>query len=211
MFTGLIEEIGIIDSIKIYGNARKITIRSKFINSDIKIDDSIAIDGVCLTVIDFGNDFFVVEVVEETTSKTNLKNLRVGSKVNLERASRFGDRIGGHIVQGHIDCIGTILSIENQSLGVLLNIEFPYNYAKYIVEHGSICVNGISLTVARLSGNIMTIAIIPHTWAKTSIHNYKSGNIVNLEFDLLAKYVENMLKYNDNSSILSKFIDQPNI
>jgi len=199
MFTGLIEEVGTIESINNIGYARKIRVKANKILSDIKIDDSVAIDGACQTVIETGKDYFVVEAVEETINKTNFKLLRPNTKVNLERAAKFGDRIGGHIVQGHVDCTGKIISIEKQSLGILLKIEFPYNYSKYIVEHGSICINGVSLTVARLHGTTLTISVIPHTWNNTTFYINSIGATVNLEFDIISKYVENMVKFKENS------------
>ena len=211
MFTGLIEEIGTIESITNIGNARKIKVKSNKIIEDVKVDDSIAIDGVCQTVIDYGKDYFVVEAVEETMTKTNFKLLKPGKKVNLERAAKFGSRIGGHIVQGHVDCIGKIISIEKQSLGILLMIEFPYKYTKYIVEHGSICINGVSLTVARLTGTSITVSVIPHTWNNTTLYQNSIGATVNLEFDIISKYVENMVKFRDSSSsgIMDSYIQQP--
>lgn len=210
MFTGLIEEIGTIESIINIGNARKIKVKCHKIMDDVKIDDSIAIDGVCQTVIEFGNDYFVVEAVEETMLKTNFKLLRPNAKVNLERAAKVGSRIGGHIVQGHTDCVGKIVSIEKQSLGILVSIEFPYQYSKYVVEHGSICINGVSLTIARLKGTLITISVIPHTWENTNLKDKSIGASINLEFDIISKYVENMIKFKETkSSNLDVYIDQP--
>ncbi len=210
MFTGLIEEIGTIEAVTNIGNARKIRVKSYKINDDINVDDSIAIDGVCQTVIECGKDYFVVEAVEETMNKTNFKLLRAGKKVNLERAAQFGSRIGGHIVQGHIDCTGKIISIEKQSLGILVMIEFPYKYSKYIVEHGSVCINGVSLTVSRLNGTNFTCSVIPHTWNNTTFFLNSIGSMINLEFDVISKYVENMVKFRDNStSNLDSYIQQP--
>jgi riboflavin synthase len=211
MFTGIIEEIGTIKNITNYGNARKLEIISQKILLDSKIDDSISIDGVCQTIIDIKNNSFTVEAVEETILKTNFNNLRNNDKVNLERALKLDTRLGGHLVQGHIDCIGKITSIVKQSLGILLTIEFPIQYKKYIVLQGSIAVNGISLTVARITDFTFTVSVIPHTWNNTTLKYKGIGSIVNLEFDLLAKYVENMLYINNNAdnNILSKFIDQP--
>lgn len=211
MFTGIIEEIGIIKNITNFGNARKLEIISKKILLDSKIDDSISIDGVCQTIVDIKNNSFTVEAVEETILKTNFNYLRNNDKVNLERALKLDTRLGGHLVQGHIDCIGKITSIVKQSLGILLTIEFPIQYKKYIVQHGSIAVNGISLTVARISDSTFTVSVIPHTWNNTTLKYKGLGSMVNLEFDLLAKYVENILNFNKNAdnNILSKFIDQP--
>lgn len=213
MFTGLIEEIGTIEQIHNIGLGRKIRIKSSKINDDLKIDDSVSIDGVCQTVVEYGQNFFVVEAVEETMSKTNFKLFRPGLKVNLERAAKLNSRLGGHIVQGHCDTTGKIISIEKQTLSNMLTVEFPFEYRKYVVAHGSIAINGISLTVARLNDTNLTVAVIPHTWKSTTLNEKTNGDLINLEFDILSKYIENIIKYNNstekNQSNLDYLIDQP--
>ncbi len=195
MFTGIIEEIGVIKNISNYGKAKKIEVIAAKVMENSKIDDSISIDGVCQTIIELKNNSFVVEAVEETILKTNFNLLKNNDKVNLERALKLETRLGGHLVQGHIDCVGKITSIEKQSLGILMYIEFPYEYRKYIVQHGSIAVNGVSLTVARLLSNTFVVSVIPHTWENTNLKLKGLGSVVNLEFDIIAKYVENMINY----------------
>lgn len=193
MFTGLIEDIGTISSIKRIGNGAELIIESNFICDDLKIDDSVSINGVCLTATNINQNKFQLIAVDETLKKTNVGNLRTGSKVNLERAVKANSRLGGHIVQGHVDCIGKIKSILPQSKGYILDIEYPFEYRKYLINTGSITVNGVSLTVAKIENKFFKIAIIPHTWGKTTFHLNKVNDSVNLEFDLLGKYIENMV------------------
>lgn len=213
MFTGLIEEIGIINSIEQTGSAVNISVKCNKICEDLKIDDSIAINGVCLTVTNFGKDYFKVTAIRETLSKTTLGNLKITQKVNLERALRPIDRLGGHIVQGHVDCIGTINSIRQFQPSYELEISFPSDYAKYVVEKGSICIDGISLTIVKTYQDKFSVAIIPHTWNATTLKYANIGTKVNLEFDIIAKYIENMLKYGQmqNKDILSQYYEQPDL
>ena len=195
MFTGLIEEIGIIDSIINLGGGKRIKVKANNILDDIKIDDSVAINGCCQTVVKFDKNSFEVVAIEETLRKTTFQYLKVGEKVNLERAMQLGGRMGGHYVQGHVDCVGKVLSIYAEKTDHLIKIEFPNEFRKYIVNVGSITLEGVSLTVARIDKNNFTVAIIPHTFENTILSNLKIGQKVNLEFDILAKYVENILNY----------------
>ena len=213
MFTGLIEEIGIIKSISNLGGARKITVSASKILNDLKIDDSVAINGACQTVIKVNSKEFEVIAVEETIRKTTLGSLKSSDEVNLERAMKVSDRLGGHIVQGHVDTTGNVKSIEKQLTGILVWVEFPIQFARYAVQHGSICINGVSLTIARLSKGMATISVIPHTWDVTTLSELKNGAEVNLEFDIIGKYIENFMNYKNEkpaeSSALSKYITQP--
>jgi riboflavin synthase len=214
MFTGLIEETGTIKSMKNIGGGKKIAVNADIIMDDLKIDDSVSINGACQTVVSLGSKYFEVEAVEETLLKTTLSKFRNGMKVNLERAAKIGDRLGGHIVQGHIDTTGYVKSIEKQLTGILVWIDFPIKYAKYTVEHGSVCVDGVSLTIARLRENMMMVSVIPHTWKVTTLSELQNGSEVNLEFDIIGKYIENFTKYSNkedkpNKSSLSSYIDQP--
>lgn len=193
MFTGLIEEIGEIKRIQPFGNALRLTVLANKILSDLKIDDSVAINGVCQTAIGIGNDSFTVEAVEETLKKTNFSNFRIGQKVNLERAMLPTQRLGGHLVQGHADCVGKVKKITNNLSSFLVEIVYPNQIGKFIVENGSICVEGVSLTIARITAESFTISVIPHTWKVTTFANLKVGLLVNLEVDLLGKYVEKIL------------------
>lgn len=194
MFTGLIEEIGKIKSITKIGGGLRLKVSATKIMDDVKIDDSISINGVCQTVIYVGQNEFDVIAIEETLKKTNFSNLKVNQEVNLERAMKLSDRLGGHIVQGHTDTTGKIKSIIKNKTEYLVSISYPNEYAKYIINIGSICVNGVSLTVAKLDTKTFTVAIIPHTWENTIFKSFKVGTIVNLEFDVLGKYIENLLK-----------------
>ncbi len=193
MFTGLIEEIGTIESITHLGGGKKLKINANKVISDVKVDDSIAVDGCCQTVISFNNNCFEVIAIEETLRKTTLGDFKVGKKVNLERALRVGDRLGGHYVQGHVDCVGQVKKIQKEKTDWLVGIQFPVEFKKYVVSVGSICLNGISLTVANVESNILNVAIIPHTFGNTNLKDWKVGGKINLEFDILGKYVESIL------------------
>jgi riboflavin synthase len=217
MFTGLIEEIGKINSTRPLGNGLRITIEAYKIMDDVKVDDSISINGACQTVVSKTNNTFTVEAVEETLKKTTLTNFKFGKKINLERALKLSDRLGGHIVQGHVDSTGKVISIQPLSAGILLWIQFPSEFSKYIVKHGSICIDGVSLTVADLEQNKFMVSIIPHTWNVTTLVDLKPNTEVNLEFDIIGKYVENLVTsgavINNNiekkKSILEQYITQP--
>lgn len=195
MFTGLVEEVGIIDNSTNIGGGKKLKVKADIVLQNTKIDESIAINGCCQTVVSINKDYFEVVAIEETLRKTTLASYKRGDKVNLERAIAVGDRLGGHYVQGHIDTIGIVLKILKESSDWLISIKFPIEFRKYIVNVGSICINGVSLTVAKVDADIFTVAIIPHTFANTTIGKLKNGDKVNLEFDILGKYVENMLRY----------------
>ncbi|MDW8109642.1 MAG: riboflavin synthase [Candidatus Kryptonium sp.] len=194
MFTGIVEEIGKIKAIVRRGKARIFTIASKKLLKEIKIGDSVAVNGVCLTVFDKSNEHFKVEAVEETIGKTNLGNLKIGDAVNLELSLKLGERLGGHIVLGHVDTTGTIKSIKKLENSWIFEIEFPSEFEKYTIPKGSIAVEGISLTIVEANQNRFTVSIIPYTWENTNLKFKKIGDIVNLEFDFLGKYVENFLK-----------------
>lgn len=201
MFTGLIEEIGIITNILPHGNGRRITISCKEILTDISVDASISVNGVCLTVIEFTENSFDIIAIEETLSKTTIGLLSVNSRVNLERAMSAHMRFGGHIVQGHTDCTGIITAINTLSSSWEYFIEFDEQFAGLIVHAGSICINGISLTIAHCEYNSLKVAIIPHTYHNTTISDLEVGNTVNLEFDIIGKYVERMYSLNKQKHI----------
>jgi riboflavin synthase len=217
MFTGLIEEVGRIKSITPMGGGKRISVAANTIMDDLKIDDSVSINGACQTAVKVGKDYFEVEAVEETLRKSTLGTLKAGDRVNLERAAKLETRMGGHIVQGHVDCKGKVEKIIKEKTGIQLWIVFPEKYMRYIVPVGSICINGVSLTAARVEGNKFMSAIIPHTWKVTTLSELNSSSEVNLEFDIIGKYVEKMVdphmqKDSGNptkSSYLDKFIDQP--
>ena len=215
MFTGLIEEIGTIKAVRQLGGGRRFTVQGNIVLEDMNIGDSIALNGVCQTVVAKNSSTFDVEAVEETLKKTTLASLSAGKKINLERAMKLGDRMGGHLVQGHVDCVGRVTEIKSLSTAINIWISFPEEYKKYIIPIGSICVDGVSLTAAKIEGNKFMLSIIPHTWEMTTINSLKTAIEVNLEFDIIGKYVENLVQpYNNKShasgkSILDQYIDQP--
>jgi riboflavin synthase len=195
MFTGIIEEIGEVVEIKDTGDFRAIHVRGKSVFDDLKLGSSIAVNGVCLTVRSIDTNVFTAEMSRETLDRTSLGNLARGSIVNLERPMRAESRFGGHIVQGHVDGIGWIRKFDREGDAWNLKIEYPVAGSRYIVEKGSIAVDGISLTIASLQGSsVFSVAIIPHTFENTNLKMAKPGDPVNLEFDVIAKYVETLIK-----------------
>ena len=194
MFTGIIQEVGKIKSVSPKGKAKLLTITSIKLIDEIKPGDSVCVNGVCLTVIEKSKNYFKVEAVEETIKKTNLGKLRNEDPVNLELALKLGERIGGHIVTGHIDTTGKIKKIKKLQKSWLFEINFPKQFRKYIINTGSIAVDGISLTVANIDDDTFTVSIIPYTWENTNLKFRNIGDEVNLEFDFFGKYIENFLK-----------------
>ena len=195
MFTGIVEEIGEVVEVKDAGDFRAIHVRGKSIFDDLKLGSSIAVNGVCLTVRSIATNVFTAEMSRETLDRTSLGNLGRSSIVNLERPMRAESRFGGHIVQGHVDGIGWIRKFDREGDAWNLKVEYPAAGARYIVEKGSIAVDGISLTVASLQGSsVFSVAIIPHTFENTNLKVTKPGDPVNLEFDVIAKYVETLIK-----------------
>ena len=203
MFTGIIEEIGKISSI----TKSTITIKSKTVLEDAKLGDSIAVNGVCLTIVKLKKDEFTANVSEETFKITNFSELKSGDFVNLERALSLSSRLGGHIVTGHIDTVGEIVSIINKNEFYDLSVKFDKNFENYVVKKGSITINGISLTIADINNNSVSVAIIPHTFNNTILNTLKSKDSVNIEFDILAKYVEKNLS-TKNNSITMNFLEE---
>ncbi|HMV49680.1 MAG TPA: riboflavin synthase [Blastocatellia bacterium] len=195
MFTGIIEELGTIRRITPARDGARLEVSARTVLADAKLGDSIAVNGVCLTVVDKGSDWFAADVSAETLRRTSLKQAQAGTRVNLERAMAASGRFGGHIVQGHVDGTGEFLNAQASGDGWVIRIGFPPELARYIVEKGSITVDGISLTVAALGDTWFEIAIIPHTWKVTNLGALARGAAVNLEVDILAKYVERMLAH----------------
>ncbi|QSZ27387.1 riboflavin synthase [Aceticella autotrophica] len=203
MFTGIIEEMGIVKNI-VYGNFSKIIVECNRVLEGTKIGDSIAVNGVCLTVNDISKDSFTADVMPETLRASNLKDLKNGNRVNLERALQAGGRFGGHIVSGHIDFTGDILGKRQEKNAYIFKISTKEKYSKYIVQKGSIAVDGISLTVVDAQQNYFTVSIIPHTMGETTF-NYKNvGDSVNIEVDILSKYVEKLINKKDMKDFLSE-------
>ena len=195
MFTGLVEEVGVIDSIEKNRKSVIFSVRGKKTVRGVRIDESIAINGVCLTVIRWSRRKFQVQAVEETLRKTNLGNLQEEDPVNLERALLPGERLGGHFVLGHIDGVGVVTKIQTMASSWMFWFKIPQRYARYLIPVGSIAVNGVSLTVARLQGREFAVSIIPHTMDVTTFRYMKVGDKANIEFDVLGKYVERLLKH----------------
>ena len=193
MFTGLIEEIGKISRITPISGGVRIDITASEIMDDVKIDDSIAVNGVCLTAVKINANGFTAEAVGETLKKTTLANIKEHQAVNLERAVRLSDRLGGHLVQGHVNGIAQVSNIQKLGENYFLEVEVPAELTKYIIDEGSITVDGISLTVARLTGKKVGVSVIPHTWKTTNLASLAPGYKVNIETDVLAKYVEKLL------------------
>jgi len=195
MFTGIIEEIGEIVETKDTGDFRTIFVRGGGVFDDLRIGSSIAVNGVCLTVRTIAGNLFSAEMSRETLDRTSLGKLASRSIVNLERPMRADARFGGHIVQGHVDGVGRIVNFSREGDAWDLTVEHPSDAGRYIVEKGSIAVDGISLTVASLRApRAFSVAIIPHTFENTNLKAAKPGDAVNLEFDVVAKYVENLLR-----------------
>ena len=193
MFTGIIEEIGKTEQTSLSGYNLRLRIKASKILSDLKTGDSININGTCQTVIEVKDNRFTVEAVEETLRRTNLDQLRPGDSVNLERALRPSDRLGGHLVSGHVDFVGRIKSIIQKDQSHVFEFEFPKEYQSHFVEKGSVAIDGISLTVVQVLKNSFTVSVIPFTMEQTTFGAKKTGDAVNIETDLIGKYVERIL------------------
>lgn len=207
MFTGIIEEIGVIrESVKSDKQAF-ITVECKKILDGSKTGDSIAIDGVCQTVTAIDKNSFSVQISSETLDVTNFSKLKTGSKVNLERALTLNSRLGGHIVTGHIDGLAKVKNIQKKSGFYDIKFEFEKDLLKYVAKKGSVTLNGVSLTVANVVSNEFSVAIIPHTFENTNLNCLKTGDFVNIEVDILAKYVEKILSMSNNDNC-NKVLDE---
>jgi riboflavin synthase len=194
MFTGIIAEIGRIKNIFSGIESKKLGIRAKRVLVGLQIGESININGACQTVIELRSDSFVVEAVKETLKRSNLGLLKKGDRVNLERALKLSDRLGGHLLSGHIDCTTEVKSINSDGDSMIFEFVLPSEYSGFIVEKGSIAIEGVSLTVAALKKSSFTVSIIPFTLKMTTLGDKKTGDRVNLEFDFLGKYVQRLLE-----------------
>ena len=203
MFTGIIEEVGKVVNVIKETNSLKLDIEAPKTVKNINLGDSICVNGVCLTATYFDNRLFSADVSPETFNRTNLKYLKNGSFVNLEKSLTLSKPLGGHIVTGHVDATGKIIFIKKMFNFTEFIIEFPIELRKYIVEKGSIAINGISLTVNNIEGNKISLMIIPHTIEETNLKNTNIGEIVNIEVDIIGKYVENMLKFDNKDKELN--------
>lgn len=199
MFTGLIQELGTIQSVVSNAEGKEFLIKAPVLIKEIAIDDSVATNGVCLTATKVMGDSFRVQAIHMTLEKTSLGSLRTGDKVNLELAMRPSDRLGGHMVQGHVNALGKITSIKKVGDNWEIQVSFPPELRKYMISEGSVCLDGISLTIARLEPGHLTVAIIPHTLEKTTLSGKKIGDHLNIEVDIVAKYIENFLRFDKDS------------
>ncbi len=205
MFTGIVEEVGNVTRIEQRGENRRITIAAEKTPKELKTGNSVAVSGVCLTAVDIKPGSFCADLAPETWVLTSFSRMHENALVNLELPMKADGRFGGHIVQGHVDGVGKLLALERfaDSENFWLRVELPHDIAKYTVYKGSVCIEGISLTVAKLEGTICKIAIIPHTVEMTNLNSLKPGDPVNLEADLIAKYVEKMMNPEPAASLLT--------
>ena len=192
MFTGIVEELGEVVALEPLGDSARLTVRGPLVTADARHGDSIAVNGVCLTVAGAEGDSFTADVMKETLDRSSLGALRPGSRVNLERAVRADQRLGGHIVQGHVDGTGEVLSREPGEHWEVVRLSLPANLARYVVEKGSIAVDGVSLTVAAVTEDAFSVSLIPTTLDLTTLGRKQPGEPVNLEVDVIAKYVEKL-------------------
>ncbi|HEY1480585.1 MAG TPA: riboflavin synthase [Gaiellales bacterium] len=193
MFTGIIEEVGQVVELDVTDAGARLAVRSPLLAPLAQLGDSISISGACLTVVSVDDDILRFDAVPETLSRTSLGRLSRGSLVNLEDALRAGEPFGGHMVQGHVDGVGEITAIDGEGDGHRIAVRVPSELLRYVAEKGSITLAGISLTVAALRGDVVEIALIPHTWISTTVSDLEVGDQVNLEVDVIAKYVERLL------------------
>jgi len=206
MFTGIIKAKGAIVAMDKRGGDVRLSVRSEGLPwSDYEVGESIAVNGVCLTAVALHEDGFDTDVSVETLDVTALGGLAAGSEVNLEPAISLGERLGGHLVSGHVDCTGKVISRAADARSIRLTIEIPKEYARYVAKKGSVCIDGVSLTVNEVSGNTFDLNIIPHTSEVTIIDDYAAGTVVNVEVDLLARYLERLLD-KDGDGISLEFL-----
>ena len=194
MFTGIVEELGRVKAIEQQPDAVRLTIEGPLVVSDVKRGDSIAVSGTCLTAVEFDNNSFTADVMQETLNRTSLSELKVGDPVNLERAMTAATRFGGHVVQGHVDGVGTIISREPSENWEWLRVGIPSEFMKYIVLKGSITIDGVSLTVNEIGEDFIGLSLIPETLALTTLGSKQAGSKVNVEADVMAKHIERLLE-----------------
>ncbi len=197
MFTGIVEEVGTLAAIRkgAVGNIQsRLTVDAPLVSQGTRLGDSISVRGVCLTVVEISGSLLSFDAIPETVSRTSLKIARVGDGVNLERAMQAGGRFGGHLVQGHVDGTGTLLSVTEQENARILKIGAPPNLMRYVIPKGSATLDGISLTVVDVTADWFTVWIIPHTWANTTLHQRQIGDPINIENDVIARYLEKLLE-----------------
>jgi riboflavin synthase len=193
MFTGLIEDCGSLQSVVKTSTSAVVTLNTSLPTESLRKGDSVAVNGVCLTVVEIGAQTFSADVSPETFSRSTLALLQPGNRINLERALRVGDRLGGHIVTGHVDSIGTVKQVTSNQNAIIIDIDLPVTSARYLIEKGSVAVDGVSLTINTISENSFQLSIIPHTLDVTTLKDVRPGTKVNIETDILGKYVERLM------------------
>jgi len=208
MFTGIVEELAQIKSIEPKSKGISYTISAEVVLDDLKIGDSISVNGVCLTIVKIGRDIFCIDLVEETLNKSNLGELKVGDFVNLERAMKVSDRLGGHIVQGHVETLGVILEKQMQDEEAILSVGLDPEWMRFCIPKGSITLDGVSLTIARINGNIIEIALIPHTLENTTLGIKEKSETLNIETDIIGKYIDRLLSFDAEGEIIDTNILQ---
>jgi riboflavin synthase len=204
LFTGIIEELGILRSVHRGVDSARLVVEAQKILKELRTGDSIAVNGICLTAVHFNSATFTADVMAETLAKTNLGALNAGDRVNLERALRLGDRLGGHLVSGHIDGTGTITRLEKHDIAVLVTIGAPGEVMRYIIKKGSVAVDGISLTVVDCNRESFQVSLVPHTAGYTTLGFKKTGDTVNLEADVIGKYIEKLMDIREDKKGDSK-------
>jgi riboflavin synthase len=197
MFTGLIEDVGKVSGLDRMGAGARLHVSTGLPQNDIRLGDSIAVNGVCLTVVEMAAERLSFDVSPETLQRTTCRGLHTGSSVNLEQALRMGDRLGGHLVSGHVDCIAVVRERREISGNLFLSFRLPERFARYLIEKGSVAIDGISLTVNTVSGDGFSVNIIPHTGGRTTLRSKTPGDEVNIETDLIGKYVERLVRGSD--------------
>ena len=198
MFTGIVESLGKITNINLEEGNVDFTIKSS-ISKELKIDQSVSHNGVCLTVVDVKNDTHTVTAVKETLDKSSLKNFNEGDSMNLERAMKLGERLDGHMVQGHVDGVAKCIEVNLNEGSWIYKFEFDKNWQSLLIEKGSVCINGVSLTVFGINDNTFCVTIIPYTFENTSFKELKSGDLVNIEFDMIGKYLSRFYQLKNNN------------
>ena len=201
MFTGLIEEIGKVRQVVAIAGGKRITIAVRKVLADLAVDHSVAVSGVCLTVVNITRDALAVEAVGETLQKSTIEMLHTHDFVNLERAMQVGERLGGHLIQGHVNGIGTLVRKDKRGKNWYMEVEIPFMFERYLIPEGSIAIDGISLTIAQLHGNRTGFSIIPHTYSHTTVQYYKIGQKVNVEVDFLARHLEKLTQAKEQKSL----------
>lgn len=204
MFTGLVAELGTVMELKQLKQSYNITVKAQKVLENLKIGDSIAVNGACLTVVKISGSAFTADIMPETVKLTNLRNLKSGDKVNLERTLKLSDGLDGHIVSGHVEGIGVIMSKKTEGIAEIVTVKTPPQLLKYIIKKGSIAIDGISLTVTEVTGSSFSVSLIPHTAKETTLGFKKPGDEVNLETDIIGKYVEHLLNFKTSADAENK-------